>query len=144
MLTLQVKKIPPELNNIAKLNEHFAAFGSIVNMQVILCHGLLFHSLYFSANTTSLPSFQVRFNGEADSALITYASRGEAMAAYKSPQPVLNNRFIKVFFYNPDSVAGPASGQDVSYSILILWHRNNVNYYSSGSSALSAQFWCQC
>ncbi|EPB75723.1 hypothetical protein ANCCEY_05215 [Ancylostoma ceylanicum] len=84
---LQVKKIPPELNNIAKLNEHFAAFGSIVNMQV-------------------------RFNGEADAALITYASRGEAMAAYKSPQPVLNNRFIKVFFYNPDAVAGSAPGQD--------------------------------
>ncbi|KAK6740636.1 hypothetical protein RB195_008852 [Necator americanus] len=85
--TLQVKKIPPELNNIAKLNEHFAAFGSIVNMQV-------------------------RFNGEADSALITYASRGEAMAAYKSPQPVLNNRFIKVFFYNPDIVAGSTAGHD--------------------------------
>ncbi|KHJ89308.1 hypothetical protein OESDEN_10871 [Oesophagostomum dentatum] len=85
--TLQVKKIPPELNNIAKLNEHFATFGSIVNMQV-------------------------RFNGEADSALITYASRGEAMAAYKSPQPVLNNRFIKVFFYNPDVVAGATPGQD--------------------------------
>ncbi|PIO73217.1 hypothetical protein TELCIR_04821 [Teladorsagia circumcincta] len=32
--TLQVKKIPPELNNIAKLNEHFATFGSIVNMQM--------------------------------------------------------------------------------------------------------------
>ncbi|VDM72650.1 unnamed protein product [Strongylus vulgaris] len=81
--TLQVKKIPPELNNIAKLNEHFATFGSIV-----------------------------RFNGEADAALITYASRGEAMAAYKSPQPVLNNRFIKVFFYNPDIVAGATPGQD--------------------------------
>ncbi|KAE9418111.1 hypothetical protein Angca_002529, partial [Angiostrongylus cantonensis] len=83
--TLQVKKIPPELNNIAKLNEHFAAFGSIVNMQV-------------------------RFNGEADAALITYASRHEAMSAYKSPQPVLNNRFIKVFFYNLDAVAGSGPG----------------------------------
>ncbi|KAJ1374461.1 hypothetical protein KIN20_037150 [Parelaphostrongylus tenuis] len=92
--TLQVKKIPPELNNIAKLNEHFAAFGSIVNMQV-------------------------RFNGEADSALITYASRHEAMLAYKSPQPVLNNRFIKVFFYNPDAVAGSAPGHEgVQRSVL--------------------------
>ncbi|KAK5970300.1 RRM domain-containing protein, partial [Trichostrongylus colubriformis] len=92
--TLQVKKIPPELNNIAKLNEHFATFGSIVNMQV-------------------------RFNGEPDSALISYASRHEAMAAYKSPQPVLNNRFIKVFFYNPDVVAGSTIGQDgVQRSVL--------------------------
>nr|CDJ91938.1 Zinc finger domain containing protein [Haemonchus contortus] len=92
--TLQVKKIPPEFNNIAKLNEHFATFGSIVNMQV-------------------------RFNGEPDSALISYASRHEAMAAYKSPQPVLNNRFIKVFFYNPDAVAGSTAGQDgVQRSVL--------------------------
>ncbi|KJH46818.1 hypothetical protein DICVIV_07144 [Dictyocaulus viviparus] len=92
--TLQVKKIPPEFNNIAKLNEHFAAFGSIVNMQV-------------------------RFNGEADAALITYASRHEAMSAYKSPQPVLNNRFIKVFFYNPDTVAaGNPIHEGVQRSVL--------------------------
>lgn len=32
--TLQVRKIPAELNNIAKLNEHFGQFGQIVNMQV--------------------------------------------------------------------------------------------------------------
>lgn len=32
--TLQVRKIPSELNNIAKLNEHFGQFGQIVNMQV--------------------------------------------------------------------------------------------------------------
>ncbi|WKX99690.1 hypothetical protein Q1695_014509 [Nippostrongylus brasiliensis] len=103
--TLQVKKIPPELNNIAKLNEHFAAFGSIVNMQV-------------------------RFNGEADSALITYASRHDAMAAYKSPQPVLNNRFIKVFFYNPDVVAGSNSGQEgVQRSVL----NSGVNVDKPGS-----------
>ncbi|KAK6056852.1 hypothetical protein COOONC_05640, partial [Cooperia oncophora] len=57
-------------------------------------------------------TLQVRFNGEPDSALISYASRHEAMAAYKSPQPVLNNRFIKVFFYNPDVVAGSTVGQD--------------------------------
>lgn len=62
--------------------------------------------------------FEVRFNGEADSALISYASRHEAMAAYKSPQPVLNNRFIKVFFYNPDVVAGSTPGQDVQ-SLLV-------------------------
>ena len=67
--TVQVKKIPPDQNNIAKLNEHFAQFGNIVNMQI-------------------------RF-GDAETALITYATRHEATAAYKSPTPVLNNRFIK-------------------------------------------------
>lgn len=32
--TLIVKKIPPMLNNITKLNEHFAKFGAINNIQV--------------------------------------------------------------------------------------------------------------
>lgn len=31
---LEVRKIPRELNNIAKLNEHFSKFGTIVNIQV--------------------------------------------------------------------------------------------------------------
>ncbi|CAB3401436.1 unnamed protein product [Caenorhabditis bovis] len=74
--TLQVAKIPPELNNIAKLNEHFAEFGNIENIQV-------------------------RYNGDAESALITYSNRHEAFKAYKSPTPVLNNRFIKVFWHKP-------------------------------------------
>lgn len=32
--TLEIRKIPRELNNIAKLNEHFDKFGTIVNLQV--------------------------------------------------------------------------------------------------------------
>ncbi|NP_001348729.1 RRM domain-containing protein [Caenorhabditis elegans] len=74
--TLQVAKIPPEMNTIAKLNEHFATFGTVDNIQV-------------------------RYNGEIDSALVTYASKFDAGKAYKSPTPVLNNRFIKVFWHNP-------------------------------------------
>ncbi|ETE67432.1 RNA-binding protein 27, partial [Ophiophagus hannah] len=31
---LEVRKIPPELNNITQLNEHFSKFGTIVNIQV--------------------------------------------------------------------------------------------------------------
>lgn len=31
---LEVRKIPPELNNITQLNEHFNKFGTIVNIQV--------------------------------------------------------------------------------------------------------------
>ncbi|VDM96308.1 unnamed protein product [Thelazia callipaeda] len=75
--TLEVRKIPMELNNIAKLNEHFAQFGQIVNIQVC-------------------------FNGDSEAALITYANRYEAVAAYKSTIPILNNRFVKVFWHNVD------------------------------------------
>uniref|UniRef100_H3BD76 RNA binding motif protein 26 n=1 Tax=Latimeria chalumnae TaxID=7897 RepID=H3BD76_LATCH len=31
---LELRKVPPELNNISKLNEHFSKFGTIVNLQV--------------------------------------------------------------------------------------------------------------
>uniref|UniRef100_A0A915CCT3 RRM domain-containing protein n=4 Tax=Parascaris TaxID=6254 RepID=A0A915CCT3_PARUN len=76
--TLQVRKIPAEMNNIAKLNEHFANFGQIVNIQVC-------------------------YEGDLEAALITYSTRAEAMAAYKSTAPILNNRFIKVFWHIADA-----------------------------------------
>ncbi|VDK74492.1 unnamed protein product [Litomosoides sigmodontis] len=78
--TLQVRKIPSQLNNIAKLNEHFGQFGQIVNMQVC-------------------------FEGDPEAALITYANRYEAVAAYKSTVPILNNRFIKVFWHSTNGQA---------------------------------------
>lgn len=31
---LELRKVPPELNNISKLNEHFSKFGNLVNLQV--------------------------------------------------------------------------------------------------------------
>jgi hypothetical protein len=34
--TLEVRKVPPEFNNIAKLNEHFSKFGTLTNIQVRL------------------------------------------------------------------------------------------------------------
>lgn len=33
-VTLEIRKIPQELNTITKLNEHFGKFGNIVNIQV--------------------------------------------------------------------------------------------------------------
>lgn len=41
---LEVRKVPRELNNITKLNEHFSKFGTIVNIQVkcnICCRSLV-------------------------------------------------------------------------------------------------------
>ena len=39
--TLELKRIPRDLNNIAKLNEHFQRFGSITNIQVEELCGIL-------------------------------------------------------------------------------------------------------
>ncbi|GMR41864.1 hypothetical protein PMAYCL1PPCAC_12059, partial [Pristionchus mayeri] len=80
--TLIVKKIPAELNNISKLNEHFEQFGSITNMQV-------------------------HYERQPDTALITFSSRFEATKAYKNPEPIFNNRFIRVFWYSNVTEGGP-------------------------------------
>ncbi|XP_013384517.1 RNA-binding protein 26 [Lingula anatina] len=85
--TLEVRKIPRELNNIAKINEHFSKFGTIVNLQV--CYG-----------------------GDPEAALVSFASHHQANSAYRSSEPVFNNRFVKVFWHKEQqqqqSQQGPA------------------------------------
>lgn len=75
--TLELKKIPRELNNIAKLNEHFQKFGTIKNIQVCA------------------------FN-DPEAALVQFSHHSEAKAAHSCPDAVLGNRFIRVFWHNPD------------------------------------------
>uniref|UniRef100_A0A5S6QP98 C3H1-type domain-containing protein n=1 Tax=Trichuris muris TaxID=70415 RepID=A0A5S6QP98_TRIMR len=75
--TLEVRRIPVPLNTISKLNGHFSTFGNVVNINV-------------------------GFDSDPQGALITYATRGEALAAYKSTAPIFNNRFIKVFWHKAE------------------------------------------
>ncbi|GFR89995.1 RNA-binding protein 26 [Elysia marginata] len=76
-MTLEVRKIPQEMNNIAKLNEHFGKFGTLTNIQV-------------------------KFQGDPGAALISFSTNAQAAAAYRSPEPVFNNRFIKLFWHNAE------------------------------------------
>ncbi|XP_029458914.1 RNA-binding protein 26 isoform X5 [Rhinatrema bivittatum] len=71
---LELRRIPPELNNISKLNEHFSRFGTLVNLQVA-------------------------YNGDPEGALIQFATHEEAKKAISSTEAVLNNRFIKVYWH---------------------------------------------
>ena len=48
---------------------------------------------------------QVWYKGESDAALITFANHAQATAAYKSPEPVFNNRFVEVFWHRKDDEA---------------------------------------
>uniref|UniRef100_A0A8B9RFC8 RNA binding motif protein 26 n=1 Tax=Astyanax mexicanus TaxID=7994 RepID=A0A8B9RFC8_ASTMX len=77
---LAIRQIPPELNNISKLNEHFCKFGTIVNLQVA-------------------------YNNDPEGALIQFASPEEAKRAIQSTEAVLNNRFIKVHWHREDEPA---------------------------------------
>lgn len=72
---LAVRNIPSGINTIAHLNNHFARFGSLVNVQV-------------------------HFEGDPASALVTFASPSEADLAMTSTEAVMGNRFIKVFYHN--------------------------------------------
>lgn len=72
---LGLKKIPNHLNTIDNLTKHFSKFGKIMNIHIL-------------------------FEGDPQAALIIFSSHKEAKAAYTATEPVLNNRFIKVFWYN--------------------------------------------
>ena len=71
---LAVRNIPPEFNTITHLNGHFSRFGNLINVQV-------------------------QFEGDPGSALVTYGSNEEASAAFSTPEAIMNNRFIKVFWH---------------------------------------------
>ncbi|KAL5011442.1 hypothetical protein ScPMuIL_009993 [Solemya velum] len=92
--TLEVKNIPHEMNNIAKINEHFQKFGTLTNIKVC-------------------------YNDHPDCALISFSHNSEAYAAYSCSEPVFNNRFVKVYWHNAeqknqnsDSSPGPTSGNE--------------------------------
>lgn len=71
---LELRRIPPELNSISKLNEHFSKFGTLVNLQVA-------------------------YEGDPEGALIQFATHAEAKKAISSTEAVLNNRFIKMYWH---------------------------------------------
>ncbi|XP_066501354.1 RNA-binding protein 27 isoform X3 [Hoplias malabaricus] len=86
---LEVRKIPRDLNNITKLNEHFSKFGTIVNIQVV-------------------------FGGDPEAALIQYTTNEEARRAISSTEAVLNNRFIRVYWHREATAPAQEQGQSTS------------------------------
>ncbi|XP_037125116.1 RNA-binding protein 27 isoform X1 [Syngnathus acus] len=78
---LEVWNIPPELNTITKLNEHFSKFGTIVNIQVV-------------------------FGGNPEAALIQFTSNEEARRAMYCVEAVLNNRFINMRWHRKPNMLG--------------------------------------
>lgn len=78
--SLELRKIPRGMNTIAHLNNHFAKFGKIVNIQI-------------------------SYDGDPEAAIVTFSTHAEANVAYRSTEAVLNNRFIKVFWHSQDTNA---------------------------------------
>ncbi|XP_063632527.1 zinc finger protein swm [Cydia splendana] len=120
--SLEVKKVPRGLNDITHLNNHFGKFGKIVNIQVC-------------------------FEGDPEGALITFSNHTEANVAYKSTEAVLNNRFIKVFWHNPEnkqenpSPGGqqkPANKQQPTSHNKVLINKENMKATADNKQALAA------
>ncbi|ODN02593.1 RNA-binding protein 27 [Orchesella cincta] len=74
---LEVRKIPQDLNKIEALINHFSRFGNVV-------------------------SIQTNWDNDPEGALVTFSNQDEAHQAYRSSDAVLNNRFIRVFWYNKE------------------------------------------
>ncbi|KAI8848987.1 hypothetical protein BC829DRAFT_393078 [Chytridium lagenaria] len=70
-----VNNIPDECNNMESVNRFFSKFGNIVN---------------------------IRMEPQLKQAIIQFSSPEEANRAHKSPEPVFSNRFVKVFYHNPE------------------------------------------
>ncbi|XP_021398766.1 RNA-binding protein 27 isoform X2 [Lonchura striata] len=94
---LEVRKIPPELNNITQLNEHFSKFGTIVNIQVA-------------------------FQNDPEAALIQYLNNDEARKAISSTEAVLSNRFIRVLWHRESEQQPPLLQQQQAPAPQALQH----------------------
>ena len=61
---------------------------------------------------------QVKYQGDSGAALISFSTTAEANAAYRSPEPVFNNRFIKLFWHTQVLAA---FWHYLSISIMMSW-----------------------
>jgi len=84
---LAIRNVPPECNNITTLNAHFARYGTLQNIQI-------------------------NFEGDPSSALVTFSSNDEANAAFNTPEAVMNNRFIKMFWHMDKRAVSDKSGNN--------------------------------
>ncbi|KAJ3336480.1 hypothetical protein HDU93_002715 [Gonapodya sp. JEL0774] len=77
--SIVIERIPEEHLSTDSLNHFFRKFGTITNI--------------------TLESYQRR-------AVIQFSNAAEANAAYRSPEPVFDNRFVRIFFYRPEQESG--------------------------------------
>lgn len=69
--TIILRRVPIDLNRVDKMRQHFIKFGQIVDIKC-------------------------QYENNSDATLIQFATNQQAFAAYKCPQSVFNNRFIRI------------------------------------------------
>jgi len=88
--SIEVRRIPSEINKIGLIHGHFEQYGEITNIQI-------------------------SFDGSPDTALITYAKMDDAQSAMKSTKPILDNRFIRTSWYKPPPSSESKAEKGVSF-----------------------------
>ncbi|KAJ3173717.1 hypothetical protein HDU88_002806 [Geranomyces variabilis] len=81
--TLVVQNVPAEHLAIDKISDFFKKFGTITNIKI---------------------------NVPTSRAIVQFAQPQQAMAAYRSPDPIFDNRFVKVFWATQDQPGGADAG----------------------------------
>ncbi|KAM7267483.1 hypothetical protein ACFE04_009649 [Oxalis oulophora] len=104
--TLFVNGIPLESNKREKLLSHFSKFGEVID-------------IYIPINS--------------ERAFVQFSKRDEAESALKSPDAVMGNRFIKLWWANRDSI--PENGGGPSSSVSVTPHVSNKGKYNVHASA---------
>ena len=54
--------------------------------------------MYLECTCTLNGLVQVRYEGDPEGALVRFSATTEAKKAYECPEPILNNRFIRVYY----------------------------------------------
>ena len=92
--TLILRKVPNDLNRPENMRQHFSKFGQLLDIQ---CH----------------------YENQNDAVLVKFATNQQAFAAFRSPQPVFNNRFIRIYWLSNyqkhqqfQQESGAAAGHD--------------------------------
>ncbi|KAH7722353.1 RNA-binding protein 26 [Aphelenchoides avenae] len=75
--TLMLRNIPAELNTVKSLSDHFSQFGTLQHVRIA-------------------------FDDDSTSAFVVFEDPQAAQSAYASERPVLNNRFIRIFWHVRD------------------------------------------
>ncbi|KAF6769353.1 hypothetical protein AHF37_08084 [Paragonimus kellicotti] len=89
---LYVNRLPWRLNNETRLTEHFSKFGTLVKV---------------------VP----RYFGIPDAAMVEFSNPDETEKAYRSPEPILSNRFIRLSTMPPSRTDQFRKGRHTPYDM---------------------------
>lgn len=81
------------------------------------------------------------YDGDPEAALVSFASHAQASAAYRCSEPLFNNRFIKIFWHNPDKSSSAGGGQSITQVIFFFWTLVHVRFDALNTETRARIIW---